>query len=64
MHAFYVRFSLLYISQSFSYSWFLHNITAAMLVPLNKETAAMLMSQANPQGIELYSYANFLFCVG
>ena len=31
-----------------------------MLVPLNKEAAAMLVSQANPHGIEFYSCANFL----
>ena len=46
------------------YSWFSHDVMAAMLVPLNKETAAMLVSQTNPQGIEFYSYANFLFCFG
>ena len=29
-----------------------------MFVPLNKGTAAMLVSETNPPGIELYSYAN------
>ena len=43
-------------------SWFSNDVTAAMLVPLNKETAAMLVPQTNPQGLEFYSYANFLFC--
>ena len=33
-----------------------------MLVSLNKETAAMLVSPTNPPGIELFSYANILFC--
>ena len=45
-------------------SWFSNYVTAAMLVPLNKETAAMLVPQTNPQGLEFYSYANFLFCFG
>ena len=35
-----------------------------MLVPLIKEKAAMLVSHTNPEGIEFYSYANFLFCFG
>ena len=35
-----------------------------MLVSLNKGTAAMLVSQTNPQGIELYSYAKVFFCFG
>ena len=33
----------------------------AILVPLKKEMAAMLVSQTNPEGIDFYSYANFLF---
>lgn len=37
---------------------------AAMLVSLNKETAAMLVSATNPQGIELCSYMQMLFCIG
>ena len=40
------------------------DVTAAMLVSLNKGTAAMLLSQINPPGIELYSYANVFFCFG
>ena len=43
---------------------FSHEVTAAMLVSLNKGTAAMLVSLTNPPGIELFSYANFFFCFG
>ena len=38
------------------------DVTAAMLVSLNKGTAAMLVPPINPSGVELYSYANVLFC--
>ena len=43
---------------------FSRDVTAAMLVSLNKTTAAMLLSPINPPGIELYSYANVFFCFG
>ena len=44
---------------------FSRDVTAAMLVSLNKGTAAMLVSQTNPSGIELYSlYENVFFCFG
>ena len=33
------------------YSRFLYDVTAAMLEPLNKETAAMLEARPNPPGI-------------
>ena len=33
-----------------------------MLVCLNKGTTSMLVPPTNPQGIELYSYANAFFC--
>ena len=33
-----------------------------MAVSQNKETAAILVSQINPLGIELYFYANVVFC--
>ena len=46
------------------YRVFSRDVTAAMLVSLNKGTAAMLVSQSNPPGIELYSYANVFFCFG
>ena len=32
------------------------------MVSQNNETAAMLVSQANPVGVELFSYANAFFC--
>ena len=35
---------------------------AAILVSQNNETAAMLVFQTNPLGVELFSYANALFC--
>ena len=38
------------------------NITAAILVFQNNETVAMLVSQTNPLGVELFSYANAFFC--
>ena len=41
---------------------FSHDVTAAILVSQNKETAAMLMSQTNPLGVEVFSYANTFFC--
>ena len=43
-------------------SRFSHDVTTAMLVPLNKEKAAMLVPQPNPPAIELYYYANASFC--
>ena len=45
-----------------SYSVFLHDVTAAILVSQNNEMAAMLVSQTNPMGVELFSYANAFFC--
>ena len=41
---------------------FSHDVTAAILVSQNNETAAMLVSQTSPVGVELFSYANALFC--
>ena len=38
------------------------DVTAAMLVLLNKGTAAMLLSAIDPPEIDLYSYANVFFC--
>ena len=35
---------------------------AAILVSQNYETAAMLVFQTNPSGVEVFSYANTLFC--
>ena len=41
---------------------FAHDITAAILVPQNYETAAMLVSQTNLVRVKLFSYANAFFC--
>ena len=40
------------------------DVTATMLVSLNKGTAVMLVPQTDPPEIELYSYANVFFCFG
>jgi len=40
------------------YRVFSHDVTEV----LNKGIVAMLVSQTNPPGIELYSYANVFFC--
>ena len=45
-----------------SYRVFSYDVTAAILVSQNLETAAMLVSQINPVGVELFSYANTFFC--
>ena len=39
---------------------FSHDVTAAILVSKDNETAAMLVSQTDPVGVELFSYANDL----
>ena len=39
-----------------------HDVTVAILASQNNETAAMLVSQTNPLGVELSSYANAFFC--
>ena len=41
---------------------FSHDVTAAILVSENNETAAMLVYQTSPLGVELFSYANVFFC--
>ena len=49
---------------------FARGVTAAMLVSVNKETAAMLMAPTSPLGIELDFHAKiffvcfFCFCFG
>ena len=40
---------------------FSHDVTAAILVPQNNKTAAMLVFQTNPVGVELFSYAHAFF---
>ena len=42
---------------------FSHDVTKAILVSRNNETAAMLVSQTSPVGVELFSYANDFFFV-
>ena len=41
---------------------FSHDVTAAILVSQNNETAVMLVFQTSPVGVELFSYANAFFC--
>ena len=41
---------------------FSHDVTSAIFVSQNNETAAMLVSQTSPVGDELFSYANDFFC--
>ena len=38
------------------------DVTAAILVSQNIETAAMLVSQTNPLGVGHFSYGNAFFC--
>ena len=39
----------------FTYCGFLHEVMAAIFVSQNNETVAMLVSQTNPVGVELFS---------
>ena len=48
----------------FTYRGFSYDVTAAILVFQNKETAAMLVYQAIPPGIKLYLYAKIVFYLG
>ena len=41
---------------------FSHDVTAAILASRNNETEAKLVSQTNPLGVVLFSYANAFFC--
>ena len=41
---------------------FSHDVTAAISVFQNNETAAMLVYPENPLGVELFSHANAFFC--
>ena len=41
---------------------FAHDVMAAIFVFQNNETAAMLVSQTSPVGVELFSYVNAFFC--
>ena len=44
------------------YRLFSHDVTEAILVSQNNETAAMLVSQTNPVGVKLFSYVKAFFC--
>ena len=44
------------------YKVFSHDVTTAILVFQNNKSAAMLVSQTNPVGVELFSYAHAFFC--
>ena len=48
--------------KTLAYRVFSHDIMAAILVSQNNETAAMLVSQTSPVGVELFCYANAFFC--
>ena len=39
-----------------------YDVTAAILVPQNNETATMLVFQTNHLGVDLFSYENTFFC--
>ena len=41
---------------------FSNDVTEAILVLYNNGMAALLVSQTNPLGVELFSYVNALFC--
>ena len=41
---------------------FSHDVTAAMLLFQSNETAAMLVDQTSPVGVELFPYVNTSFC--
>ena len=44
------------------YRAFSHDVTTAILVLQNNKTAAMLVFQTNPVGVELFSYVNASSC--
>jgi len=46
----------------FTYRVFSHDVMAAILVFQNNETAAMLVDQTNPVGVESFSYVSTFFC--
>ena len=54
--------TLMYVFSS-PYSAFSRDVTTAILVFQNKETAAILVSQTSPFGVELYFYAKIVFCL-
>ena len=51
-----------YIPDRGSNRAFSHDVTAAILVFKTNKTAAMVVYQDNPEGVELFSYVNAFFC--
>ena len=47
---------------SWLYRAFSHDVTAAILVFQNNETAAMLVYLDNPMGVDFFSYVKTFFC--
>ena len=45
-----------------SHKAYSHDVTAAILVCQNNETAAMFVFQTNPVGVGLFSYVKKFFC--
>ena len=58
-----VFFNFIFRLPCLPYRVFLHDVMAAMWVSQNNETAAMLVSQTNPVGVELFQFfcKRFLF---
>ena len=54
--------SLFYIVYCLVYRVFLRDVMAAILVSQNNGTAAMLVCQTSPVGVEFLCYANAFFC--
>ena len=57
-----VAVAVVFAYASYYYRVFSHDVTAAILVSQNNDTAAMLVSLTSPVGVELFSYANAFFC--
>ena len=57
-----LKYEYYYLKASYANRVFSRDVTVAMLMSLNKGTAAMLVSPTNPSGTELNSYANVFFC--
>ena len=55
-------FFIVFFFFSFKYRVFSHDVTSAILVSQKNETAAMLVFQTSPVGVELFSYVNNFFC--
>ena len=51
-----------YFARIRGYRAFSHDVTAAILVVQNNETAVLLVFQTNPVGVELFSYIKTFVC--